>query len=230
MPRLPTVDKARAWMAGNASVEEARAIRTLVSGDGPITPDSFKGEHDMGNDTYKYMSTREVAAFPGPLPGARSTATGSAAMARISTSSATGFAICESTSRSWAEERRCQSTSGAGASPAAGAGRYARDSRRMTAQSFSTPRNSGLRIRFARSGYFALLLAALSGCGLAEVERAQLETGRCRAAGHGASGAASGTAPLHGAPDRAPALCRIDADRVRCAPRICRSAIAAPTR
>ena len=33
-----------------------------------------------------------------------------------------------------------------------------------------------MRIRFARSGYFALLLAALSGCGLAEVERAQLET------------------------------------------------------
>ena len=46
----------------------------------------------------------------------------------------------------------------------------------MTAQRFSASRNSGLRIRFARSGYFALLLAALSGCGLAEVERAQLET------------------------------------------------------
>ena len=45
----------------------------------------------------------------------------------------------------------------------------------MTAQRFS--RNSGFRSRFARSGYFALLLAALSGCGLAEVERAQLETG-----------------------------------------------------
>ena len=28
VPRLPTVDKARAWMAGNASVEEARAIRS----------------------------------------------------------------------------------------------------------------------------------------------------------------------------------------------------------
>ena len=47
----------------------------------------------------------------------------------------------------------------------------------MTARRFSFSRNSGLRIRFARSGYAALLLAALSGCGLAEVERAQLETG-----------------------------------------------------
>ena len=46
----------------------------------------------------------------------------------------------------------------------------------MTAQRFSAPRNSGLRIPFARSGYAALLLAALAGCGLAEVERAQLET------------------------------------------------------
>ena len=46
----------------------------------------------------------------------------------------------------------------------------------MTARRFFAPRNAGLRIRFARSGYFALLLAALSGCGLAEVERAQLET------------------------------------------------------
>ena len=46
----------------------------------------------------------------------------------------------------------------------------------MTARRFSFSRNSGLRIRFARSGFFALLLAALSGCGLAEVERAQLET------------------------------------------------------
>ena len=46
-----------------------------------------------------------------------------------------------------------------------------------TADRFSAPRNSGLRIRFARSGSFALLLAALSGCGLAEVERARMETG-----------------------------------------------------
>ena len=46
----------------------------------------------------------------------------------------------------------------------------------MTAQRFPAPRNSGLRIPFARLGYFALLLAALSGCGLADVEQAQLET------------------------------------------------------
>ena len=46
-----------------------------------------------------------------------------------------------------------------------------------TADRSSAPRNSGLRIRFARSGSFALLLAALSGCGLAEVERARMETG-----------------------------------------------------
>ena len=118
VPRLPTVDKARAWMAGNASVEEARAIRTLVLGDGPITPDSFKGEHDMGNGTDKYMSTRDVAAFLGLSPRTLD-------RYRVSGDGpdfhkfGNRVRYLRADVESWAEERRCQSTSGAGDSPAA---------------------------------------------------------------------------------------------------------------
>ena len=118
VPRLPTVDKARAWMEGNANAEEARAIRALVSGDEPITPDSFKGEHDMGNGTYKYMSTRDVAAFLGLSPRTLD-------RYRVS-GDGPDFHKFGNRARylradveSWAAERRCQSTSSAGVSPAA---------------------------------------------------------------------------------------------------------------
>ena len=48
----------------------------------------------------------------------------------------------------------------------------------MTAQWLFTLQNpEDPRIRFARSGCFALLLAMLGGCGLAEVEHARMETG-----------------------------------------------------
>ena len=47
----------------------------------------------------------------------------------------------------------------------------------MTAHHFIARQNYDLRIGFARSGCCALLLAALSGCGLAEVEHARMETG-----------------------------------------------------
>ena len=119
VPRLPTVDKARAWMATNASVEEARAIRILVSGDEPITQDSFKGEHGMGNGTYKYMSTRDVAAFLGLSPRTLD-------RYRVSGDGpdfhkfGNRVRYLRVNVESWAEERRCQSTSGAGVSCAAG--------------------------------------------------------------------------------------------------------------
>ena len=47
----------------------------------------------------------------------------------------------------------------------------------MNAHRLVARQNSGLRMRFVGFGSFALLLAALSGCGLAEVERARMETG-----------------------------------------------------
>ena len=119
VPRLPTVDKARAWMAANASEEEARAIQNLVSGGEPITQDSFKGEHDMGNGTYKYMSTREVAAFLGLSPRTLD-------RYRVSGDGpdfhkfGNRVRYLRVNVESWAEERRCQSTSDDGASPSAG--------------------------------------------------------------------------------------------------------------
>ena len=47
----------------------------------------------------------------------------------------------------------------------------------MTGESLFTFQHPGWRIRFARSGCFAILLATLAGCGLAEVEHARMETG-----------------------------------------------------
>ena len=47
----------------------------------------------------------------------------------------------------------------------------------MNAHRLVARQNSGLRMRFVGFGSFALLLAALSGCGLAEVERARMKTG-----------------------------------------------------
>ena len=51
------------------------------------------------------------------------------------------------------------------------------DTTLMTAQWLFALQNPDPRIRFARSGCFAILLAMLAGCGLAEVERARMETG-----------------------------------------------------
>ena len=53
----------------------------------------------------------------------------------------------------------------------------ARDTTRMTGERLFVFQHSGLRIRFARSGCFALSLAMLAGCGLADVEHARMETG-----------------------------------------------------
>ena len=47
----------------------------------------------------------------------------------------------------------------------------------MTAQWLFALQNPDPRIRFARSGCFAILLATLAGCGLADVEHARMETG-----------------------------------------------------
>ena len=47
----------------------------------------------------------------------------------------------------------------------------------MNAHRLVARQNSGLRMRFVGFGSFALFIAALSGCGLAEVDRARMETG-----------------------------------------------------
>ena len=55
--------------------------------------------------------------------------------------------------------------------------RLARDKTRTARHCFSALREPDLRRGFARSVCFAFFLAALSGCGLAEFEQAQFETG-----------------------------------------------------
>ena len=55
--------------------------------------------------------------------------------------------------------------------------RLAREAKQMAVHRLCALRNPGLRIHSTRSGCFAIMLAALSGCGLAEVERARMETG-----------------------------------------------------
>ena len=55
--------------------------------------------------------------------------------------------------------------------------RPARDTTLMTVGRLFACPHPGLPIRFARSGCFAILLAMLAGCGLAEVEHARMETG-----------------------------------------------------
>ena len=85
----------------------------------------------------------------------------------------------------------------------------------MNAHRLVARQNPGLRMRFVGFGSFALLLAALSGCGLAEVERARMETGDV-------AGQVSALRPPQAGPhlssvrliERRP-LCRIDADRAR---------------
>ena len=81
-PRLRTVDRVRAWMAANASMEETRAIRarvmdeeliggttTPVSLDAPLPPpgsgacaEQEGGNHMTGNGK-NYLNTREAAAW-----------------------------------------------------------------------------------------------------------------------------------------------------------------------
>ena len=53
----------------------------------------------------------------------------------------------------------------------------ARGTTRMTGERLFVFQHPGLRIRFARSGCFALSLAMLAGCGLADVEHVRMETG-----------------------------------------------------
>ena len=55
--------------------------------------------------------------------------------------------------------------------------RLAREARQMAVHRLCALRNPGLRTYSSRSGCFAIMLATLSGCGLAEVERARMETG-----------------------------------------------------
>ena len=55
--------------------------------------------------------------------------------------------------------------------------RLAREARQMAVHRLCALRNPGLRTYSTRSGCFAIMLATLSGCGLAEVERAWMETG-----------------------------------------------------
>ena len=113
-PLLSTVDKTRAWMKRAASAEETRAIRAIASGDGPAAHDSFMGEHNMANDTQEYMTTRDVAAFLGLSPRT---------LDRYRVSGAgPGFHKFGNRVRylradvvAWAAERRCRSTSDAGA-------------------------------------------------------------------------------------------------------------------
>ena len=81
-PRLRTVDRVRAWMAANASMEETRAIRVRVMEDGSLAgtmtpgsldaplppagsganPEQEGGNHMNGNGT-NYLNTREAAAW-----------------------------------------------------------------------------------------------------------------------------------------------------------------------
>ena len=53
----------------------------------------------------------------------------------------------------------------------------ARGTTRMTSERLLAFQHPGLPIRFARFGCFALSLATLAGCGLADVEHARMETG-----------------------------------------------------
>ncbi len=81
-PRLRTVDRVRAWMAANASEEEARAIRARVSDeeilagtelpgslDAPLPPAGYgadmeeEGGSQMNDNGSHYLNTREAAAW-----------------------------------------------------------------------------------------------------------------------------------------------------------------------
>ncbi len=87
-PRLTTVDRVRAWMAAQASAEEARAIRagveelmnpfagTMTSGShaAPVPPAGSgadlgrEGDMRMNEDGSNYLSTPEAAAWLGLSP------------------------------------------------------------------------------------------------------------------------------------------------------------------
>ena len=69
-PRLKTVDRVRAWMAGHASAAERRAIGGAVSGRVPVAANTHEGADGMAvTDTLTlYMSGREAAAFLGLSP------------------------------------------------------------------------------------------------------------------------------------------------------------------
>ena len=67
-PRLSTVDRARAWMAGHASAAERRAIGDAVSGRAPFPPNTFEGADGMSEIDTLYMNGREAAAFLGLSP------------------------------------------------------------------------------------------------------------------------------------------------------------------
>ena len=67
-PRLKTVDRVRAWMAGHASAAERRAIGGAVSGRVPAAANTHEGADGMAVTDTLYMSGREAAAFLGLSP------------------------------------------------------------------------------------------------------------------------------------------------------------------
>ena len=81
-PRLKTVDRVRAWMAANASMEETRAIRARVMDEDPFAGTTMPGSLDaplppagsganpeqeggthMNDNGRNYLNTREAAAW-----------------------------------------------------------------------------------------------------------------------------------------------------------------------
>ena len=73
--RLATVEKVRAWMAGQACAAALVAMRAAVAGaplisdgDGPSGDCEETGDHDMKNEDSDYLSTRKAAASLGLSP------------------------------------------------------------------------------------------------------------------------------------------------------------------
>ena len=92
-PRLDTCDRVSAWMKSQSSEAERLAVRAAVEDGVPAVPVDCAKQWEAGmDDDAIYMGTRELAAFSGPEPRARWTATGSAAGVPSFTSSATGCA------------------------------------------------------------------------------------------------------------------------------------------
>ncbi len=68
-PRLATADRVRTWMNTHASDADQIAIRrSLTGGADAAAMTDPRGETCMTEDTFLYMSTREVAAFLGLSP------------------------------------------------------------------------------------------------------------------------------------------------------------------
>ena len=244
-PRLDTCDRVSAWMESRASEAERRAVLAVVEDGVPAGPvESDKQREAEMNEDELYMGTRELAAFLGlsprtldRLPGQRR---GSEALSQVRQP---GPLRPRTDVEAWAAERRYSSTSDEGGSarrdgvmdgldaprltgtPGAGfagspdkAGDHetpARDTAPMNAHRLVARQNSGLRMRSVGFGCFAL--SVRHACGLRPGRGRTREDGDrgCRAAGLGPAVAASRPAPVHGAPDRAAALCRIDTDRAR---------------